>query len=132
MSDDDFVEDGTIAELIGSEVVTHPADITVRDAAKALTEEEVGVIVIGSPDRVVAVVSERDIVRAVATGVDLDTTAATTIGNTDLRWATVDSTVPEVIDEMMTNYVRHVLVGGDGGGLVGILSMRDLLAAFPR
>ena len=35
----------------------------------------------------------------------------------------------DVAEEMMENYVRHVLVGDDGV-LVGVVSMRDLLGAF--
>ena len=33
-------------------------------------------------------------------------------------------------EEMLENYLRHVLVGSDDGGLLGVVSMRDLLTAY--
>ncbi len=80
--------------------------------------------------RLYGVVSERDIVDAVALGTDLDNTPVTTIEAEDLKWATSTSTVDDVAEEMLENYLRHVLVGDDDGGLVGVVSMRDLLTAY--
>ena len=54
----------------------------------------------------------------------------------DLRIARLDQTlsaaktVDDVVEEMMEGYIRHVLVAGPDGTLLGMVSMRDLLAAF--
>ena len=129
-----YDDDGevTVGSLIGGEIVAVPASVSMRAAAKALAESDVGLVVIGSADEVAAVVSERDVVRAVAADNDLDTTLAVDGGTTSLRWATTDSSEAEVIDEMMSGYLRHVLVRDDAGALAGIVSIRDLLAAYPR
>ena len=118
-----------ITAYMSDEVAAIASTTTMRQAAAALDEAGVGCLVVGSPDAVEGVVTERDILRAVAGGVDLDTTLVAAAESTDLKWATPDSTVGEVIDEMMTNYVRHLLVGEDRR-LVGIVSMRDLLGAY--
>ncbi len=127
----DGTMDHTVGMLMGDEIVSAPATTTFREAAKMLHDAEVGLLVIGEPTSVKGVVSERDIVRAVARGVDLDAATVTDSLSTNLKWATPDTSVGNVIEEMMEGYLRHVLVGGDGGELVGIVSMRDLLAAFP-
>jgi CBS domain-containing protein len=44
-------------------------------------------------------------------------------------WWDAEATVPEVAAEMMTAYVRHVLVEADGR-LVGVVSARDLLGVY--
>ena len=62
-------------------------------------------------------------------GLDLDETPVSTVESTHLKWATPDSMVGEVVGEMMNNYVRHVLVGDDAE-LVGMVHMRDMLAAY--
>lgn len=121
----------TIGIVMGEEIVSAPPTITWRQAATRMNDDDIGLLVIGDPDRVQGVVSERDIVRAVANGVDLDATPVGESLSTKLKWAKQESTVGDVIEEMMEGYLRHVLVGDDDGRLVGIVSMRDLLAAYP-
>ena len=103
---------------------------SIRDAAERLQIAEVGLLVVGTPDAVHGVVSERDIVRCVALGADLDATPVEAIESDHLKWATVDSTVDTVAEEMMENYLRHMLVADSAGLLVGVVSMRDVLTAY--
>ena len=119
-----------IGSLTGDEIVSLPTTATLLEAAKAINEAAVSLLVLGDADKVEAVISERDVVRAVADEVDLAATAATEYGSTTLKWALPESAVSDVVDEMMSGYVRHVLVAGEDGKLVGIVSMRDILAAF--
>ena len=138
MDDDDSAltdEPGNSAdqavELFMGDVVTMvEPSLSVRDAADRLREAEVGLLVVGTPDHVQGVVSERDIVRCVAAGVDLDTTTVKTIESEDLKWATRTTSVADVIEEMMEHYLRHVLIVGDDGEFLGVVSMRDLMAAY--
>jgi CBS domain-containing protein len=119
-----------IGSLTGDEIVSLPATATLLDAAKKINEEAVSLLVLGTVDKVEGVVSERDVVRAVAEGAALDQTAASEYGSTTLKWALPESAINDVVDEMMSGYVRHVLVADDDGKLVGIVSMRDILAAY--
>jgi CBS domain-containing protein len=121
----------TIDQLIGGEVLAAPPETTLRAAAAMLDEAGVGLLVVGSRDDVRGVFSERDVVRAVAKGDDLDACTVAERCATELRWAAPTSPVGDVIEEMMESYLRHILVGADDGSLVGIVSMRDLLAAYP-
>ena len=74
--------------------------------------------------------SERDIVTSVALGFDLDETTVERVETDDLVWATTDSTVGDVAEEMMEHYLRHMLIRDDEGLLAGVVSIRDLLTAF--
>jgi CBS domain-containing protein len=103
---------------------------SLRDAAAQLQTAEVGMLVVGTDGAVMGVVSERDIVRCVALGVDLDATTVETIESEDLKWAAQGSSVDTVAEEMMENYLRHMLIADDTGLLVGVVSMRDLLTAY--
>jgi CBS domain-containing protein len=104
-------------------------DATLWEIAAALTEAEVGLVVVGSHDSVTGVVSERDVVRALAARRDPSTTTAADIAHTKIVWCDVEAPVAEVAEEMMEHYVRHVLVEEDGT-LVGMVSARDLLGAY--
>lgn len=121
----------TIERLTGDEVVTASPGTSLRNAARLLDDAGVSLLVVGQRNDVTGVFSEHDVVRAVATSDDLD---AVTVGErcaTNLRWATLDSTVGDVIEEMMEGYLRHLLVKAEDGSLAGVISMRDILAAFP-
>ena len=119
----------SITAFMNDEIVALDPAATLREAAVALEKAGVGCLVVGVPEAVEGVVSERDILRAVAEGIDLDSTPVSAVESTHLKWATPDSTVGEVVEEMMGNYLRHVLVG-ENRRLVGIVSMRDMLAAY--
>jgi CBS domain-containing protein len=121
--------DAPVRTYLTNEVVAIDRASTVRDAAVAIAEASVGVVVLGDPDDVVALVSERDIVRAVATCLDLDGTAALDVGSTHLIWIEADDSIADAAEEMMEDYVRHVLVR-DAGRLAGVLSIRDVVAAY--
>lgn len=119
----------SVSRLIGDTVIRIPRDATLADAARVLTGSEIGAVLIGDDDRPQALVSERDLVHAVAAGRDPSVTPAVDVASTDLVWCDVDSTVDEVAVEMMDRYIRHVLVEEEGA-LVGIVSARDLLGAY--
>lgn len=121
--------DALISTYMADDVVTVDPDTTLRRAAEVIAEASIGCIVVGSTDAVEGVVSERDVVRAIAEGRDPNATKVADIESTRLVWATTDATISTVASEMMNDYVRHVLVGDDGT-VAGIVSMRDVITAY--
>lgn len=118
-----------VSTLTGDAVVCVPADATVADVATAIIDKEVGAVLIGDDDRPTALVSERDVVRVVASGRDPATVRADEVATTNLVWCEGDATVDFVATRMMDRYIRHVLVEQDDR-LVGIVSARDLLGVY--
>jgi CBS domain-containing protein len=118
-----------ITTYMSDSVVTVAPTASLREVAGIIADASVGCVVVGSADAVEGVVSERDIVRAVAEGLDLDAVTVAEIESKSLVWIPADSSVGAVAEEMMEDYVRHVLVG-DQGRVVGIVSMRDVISAY--
>ncbi len=118
-----------VSALVGDAVVRIAPDAELFAVSDALTEADVGVVVVGDGDDVLGIVSERDVVHALAARRDLSTTRAIEIATAALVWCDATATLAQVADEMMSRYVRHVLVEDDGA-LVGIVSARDLLGAI--
>jgi CBS domain-containing protein len=110
-------------------VITMPADSTLLAVAVELAGDQIGVVVLGAVDDITGVISERDVVRAVAESRDPAGTPAREVATTNLVWCDASATVHEVAEQMMEQYVRHVLLEEDGR-LVGIVSARDLLGAY--
>jgi CBS domain-containing protein len=119
----------TMSALIGDQVARVADDATLHAVADALVAAGVGALVIGDGDRPSGIVSERDLVHALADRRDPATARASDIAHRSLVWCDADSTVDEVAEEMMANYVRHVLVEADGR-LIGVVSARDLLGVY--
>ncbi|MEM8621187.1 MAG: CBS domain-containing protein [Actinomycetota bacterium] len=118
-----------VASILGGDVVAVEPTLSLLAASEKMHAAGYGILVVGTRERVEGVVSERDILRAVATGTDLAATTVGDIESTHLRWAATASTVRDVAEEMMEDYIRHVLVRNDDGTLAGIVSMRDVLGA---
>lgn len=119
----------SIWTLANDAVVTVDADASLAAAATAMADSDVGLVVVTGPGVLLGVLSERDVVRAVAEGVDPAATPVSQLAHREVVWCEPDATVAEVAEEMMEEYVRHVLVEQDGQ-LTGIVSARDLLGAY--
>ena len=129
MNDSSFAGSTPICAVAGDPVARVPVDATIADVARAMVTCDVGAIVIGDDPRPAALVSERDIVRAVAAGRNPATAAVSDLASTKLVWCDAEATVDQVAARMMDRYIRHVLVERDGA-LVGIVSARDLLGVY--
>lgn len=118
-----------IGTLTGDALVRVPADATVADVAGAIAANNVGAVVVGDEPRPTALMSERDVVRVVATGQDPAAVAARDLASTHLIWCESDDTVEQAALRMTDHSIRHLLVEQDGV-LVGIISARDLLGVY--
>ena len=112
----------------GREVVTIEPNATLGDAVQLLAEKRIGAIVIlGADRRVVGILSERDIVRALA-----ERGAAVLhepVSRTMTRKVSIcneSETVVQIMERMTAGKFRHVPVV-DQGQLVGIISIGDVV-----
>lgn len=118
-----------ISTVTGDPVARVAGDATLADAARAMAADNVGAMVVGIDDSPRALVSERDVVRAVAAGMDPETVRAVDVASTKLVWCDAAATIDEVATQMMDRYIRHILVERNGE-LVGIVSARDVLGVY--
>jgi CBS domain-containing protein len=119
----------TIRALVENrDVVIVDVATSVVQAARIMSERQVGAVPVLQGDRLVGIFTERDILsRVVAAGVDPVATLVSAVMSTTLVVADINDTHDVCLRRMQQAHVRHVLVLRDGR-LAGILSMRDLLA----
>jgi CBS domain-containing protein len=99
---------------------------SLREAALRLTEELVGVLVVADPRGLLGVVSERDLVAALAEGADPDVERVRDIMTDDVAKMDGEVTIREVAEAMSSSQIRHLLIVVDGQ-FAGIVSVRDIL-----
>lgn len=116
-----------VEALIRRAPVTISSGATIRQAAEVFASEKIGLLVIAtsvSPVRAQAVISERDIVRAMAKGT-ATSAQIDTIATTKLVRVKRSDRASKAIRLMTNNGIRHLLVENDDGTLFGVLSIRD-------
>lgn|SRR5687768_12845280 len=116
-----------IADLQPRDAVTVSTGETLEGAAKRLADDEIGLLVVYGAGGVAGVFSERDLVRAVADGVELDEEQVGDYMTPAPVAVELQSGLGEAISKMNEFGLRHVLVL-DAGELVGVVSIRDVMA----
>lgn len=115
--------------LIKRRPVTTTGSVTLQEAARLLTDEDVSALVVIVNDQPAAIVSERDIVVAVAGGMSLDSPVSAVMVPAPLV-AAPETPVATVARSMRANWIRHVPIVDEDGTLRGVISARDMLGVF--
>lgn len=130
------IENETVRTLVNRPTVDVDPDATLRQVAVTLAGDYIGVAVVrGTPPwsgpgtHAEGVISERDIVRALAEGADPDDEIAQNVMTLDLATVSPGDTIARVAECMLDNEIRHVPVMDDGL-VVGVVSERDVLRAL--
>lgn len=117
-----------IRNLVGGTATVCGTDVTLTEAAEAMLEQHIGSIGVVEEGKLVGILTDRDLLRAVAARAD----GGTRVG----EWMTPDPDVvgPEVevreaADWLLATGYRHLPVV-EKGELLGILSIKDVLWAL--
>ena len=119
----------TVRELIGGEVIWVAPEATIRAAAAKMKTNGVGSAAVEVDGLLEGILTERDVLHAVADDVDLDKARVD-------EWMTAypdsfdpDMSVPEAADWMLASGYRHIPVV-DGSRVLGMISIKDVLWAM--
>jgi CBS domain-containing protein len=119
-----------VGDAMSREVLTVGPGHTLREVAQVLAKARVGSAIVHDTDGAgIGIITERDILRAVANGDDLDTATASDHQTTEVVFATTTWSLIEASDAMRRGGFRHLVVL-DGGEVVGIISVRDIIKAW--
>ena len=103
---------------------------TLRDAARLMAERRVGAAVVLDPDtQGPGIITERDLVDGIGSGQDPDAELVRDHMSSDIVYAAPDWSLEEAAVTMVQRGLRHLVVV-DGGELVGVLSMRDVVRVW--
>ena len=118
----------TVREVMADVKVRLRPEETLRSAAVALREARTGLAIV-DVDPNGGVLTERDVLRAIAESADLDGTAVRDYMTPDPIAVEPESEIDAACDLMISHGVRHLLVS-EGGSLVGVLNMRDVVGVL--
>jgi CBS domain-containing protein len=114
----------------GDQVLTIEPNVTLAAAAQILAQRRIGALVVtGAAGRLVGIISERDIVRALAEkGADALAAPVSDVMTRKVVTCRWSDTIAEIMELMKSGKVRHIPVV-EQGQLAGIISIGDVVKA---
>lgn len=118
-----------VREAMSELVVTVGPTHTLRDAARAMSARHVGAAIVLDEDGAgPGILTERDVLDALADGADPDRERVGDHVTTDAVVAAPGWSLEDAAKTMISGNFRHLVVT-EGGQVVGVLSVRDVLRA---
>ena len=117
-----------LTDVMATQVVSVPPDTPIGDAARRMVEADIGAAVVLDADgNLCGVITERDLLRCVPDGVDPSTPVDQRMTRRVLT-AGPETEIAEAMALMVDGHFRHLPVVNADGHVIGMVSMRDLMA----
>jgi len=124
--------DAPVSEVMAADPIRVDEKLTLRALAAVLASADVGAVLVERPDGTVGVVSERDIVRALADDADPDLIWSADVMTEDVVRSRPDEPVLVAAARMLDHRIRHLVIVDEGDRVVGVVTARDLLRTLAQ
>ena len=118
-----------VRDVMTEATITDSAADTLRAAAERMWRHQTGSLLVMDNDRLAGIITERDLLRAVALGADPGTTTVDETMTRAVFTVRPDLPLQEAARMMASRWIRHLPVMA-GGELLGVVSMRDVTGVF--
>ncbi|HWL35017.1 MAG TPA: CBS domain-containing protein [Frankiaceae bacterium] len=118
-----------VADIMTNASVTESPSDSLRSAADTMWRQQTGSLLVMDGDELVGIITERDVMKAVAQGRDVETTPVSDVMTKDVLTIAPDTTAHEAARHMASRWIRHLPVVVDGR-VQGVVSQRDLVGIF--
>ncbi len=119
-----------VADYMITEILTTTPGTPIKQAARFMSDKEVGSLLVKDGEEFVGIVTETDLARkALARGLNPEQAQVKEVMTSPLLTLDCHRPLVEANQFMAKNKIRHVAVT-DGDKVVGILSVRDLVHYF--
>jgi signal-transduction protein with cAMP-binding, CBS, and nucleotidyltransferase domain len=118
-----------VRNLMKAPVVTIEPGRSVREAARLMQDKVIGSVVVHEGGRPMGILTERDVLRAVAEGRDVEQTSVDDLMTKNLVTGGPNWDVVVAASVMTAHRIRHLVVQ-EQDRVLGVLSLRDVLSTF--
>jgi CBS domain-containing protein len=121
-----------VADLMTPAAVTDAPDDTLADASSKMWSQQTGSLLVMESQKLIGIVTERDVLKAVAQGDDPRSTRLRDVMTKDVVTIGPGTNLREAATIMFDHWFRHLPVATQEGDVVGIISLRDLLSVVAQ
>ena len=118
-----------VRDVMTEATVTDAPSDNLRTAAERMWREQTGSLLVVQDGRLIGIITERDVLRAVALGADPDRATVDEAMTVDVFTVPPEMQLHVAAREMAARWIRHLPVL-DSGQLLGVVSMRDITGVF--
>jgi CBS domain-containing protein len=118
-----------VRDVMTEATITETPTDKLRTAAERMWREQTGSLLITTDGRLTGIITERDVLRAVALGADPDLATVDEAMTIDVYTVPPDMPLHVAAREMAARWIRHLPVV-ENGQLLGVISMRDVTGVF--
>ncbi len=119
----------TIADVMRPDLIEVAPEDTLGEVAARMTEVNVGAVVVKDFGRLIGILTERDMLKAMAARVHTSEARVRQWMTEEPITATADMDVDEAARLMLANGFRHLPVCDENGQVTGVVSLRRVVAA---
>ena len=120
-----------VKDVMNKNVVVAKSDATIREAAKVMNKFHIGSLIVLKEEAIAGIVTERNVLTAVAGGKDTNSTAIEEIMTKKVVTVDPDQTVEAAVDLMIQNKIKKLPVVEDNK-LKGIITASDIVVVEPK
>jgi CBS domain-containing protein len=118
----------SLKSIMIEDITALPSTASVLDAAKFMTDMNVGSVIVTNDDRPSGMITDRDVVaKVIAQGKDSSTTMISEIMVSPVVSITEDKDIVDATQLMSNHGIRRLPITNTGGKLVGVVSLDDVL-----
>jgi CBS domain-containing protein len=119
-----------VRDAMSSVVLTVGPEHTLRQTTRLMSSRKVGSAIVSDPDGAgTGIITERDILYAIGSGLDPDVERTGDHLTWDVVYAAPDWTIEDAASAMVRGGFRHLVVL-DGSDVLGVISVRDILRVW--
>ena len=122
---------GTLADVVKSNFITVAPEDTLGEVAEKMNSQNVGAVIVKDYGRLIGILTERDMLRAMAARVHTSDARVRLWMTADPVTASPDMDLDEAAQVMLDNGFRHLPVVA-GENVIGVVSLRRVLGGRRR
>ncbi len=119
----------TLADVMRTEVIVVAPEDTLGEVAERMSAVNVGAVIVKDFGRLIGILTERDMLKAMAARVHTSDARVREWMTEDPLTASAEMDVDEAAQIMLEHNFRHLPITDEAGAVVGLVSMRRVVAA---
>jgi CBS domain-containing protein len=119
----------TLADVMRTEVIDVAPEDTLGEVAERMSAVNVGAVVVKDYGRLIGILTERDMLKAMAARVHTSDARVREWMTEDPLTATAEMDVEDAAQVMLEHNFRHLPIVDDNGAVIGLVSLRRVVAA---